>query len=315
MYSLKDIHQDIEMVWAHGTYHTMSTGSIMLDTKIRLIKGFPWFIGGQPHHGKTEVVMELMMKWSMMYGWKHYCYFGEGGSVASIVADLCHKYIGKQFRKNSKFDHMTESEKMKALMFIEEHFYFSDPEQNLSYDRWLKEVGEAERKFNVKFDTTLIDPFNDLEYDLTKYPNITYWLKDVLKDVRNSSKRNNRVDILVVHVGETQIITDKSTGNQYQPPALPSQWEGGKIWNRRAFIQLNVWRNLDGQTQIIVNKAKPKEAKVYGDGDKVLWAWDWKANRYKETRNGYMVYILENNNQPDRTGYLNPIPTDDELPF
>ena len=291
MIQVKDIHSEIESVWLNGTYKTMSTGSHQLDTKLKLIKGFPWFIGGQPHHGKTEVVMELMLKWSIMYGWKHYCYFGEGGNVESIVADLCHKYVGKSFRKNSQYG-MNDAERYDALEFIGNHFYFSNPEQNLSYDRWLKEVDEAERLFRVKFDTTLIDPFNDLEYDLGKYPNITYWLKDVLKDVRNSSKRNNRNDILVVHVGETQIVTDKSTGNQYQPPALPSQWEGGKIWNRRAFVQLNVWRNLEGQTQIIVNKAKPKEAKVYGDGDKVLWAWDWKRNRYKEDRNGYFRDVL-----------------------
>lgn len=276
-----------------GGLPTLSTGSWQLDQHIRVVKGYPWFIGGQPYHGKTEVTMELLVKWSMLYGWKHYLYFGEGGEVQNIVADLCFKFVGKPYYANLP-NSMGESDKTYAEQFMAKHFFFSDPDQNLTYEGFTKEVAEAERELCFKFDTTVIDPFNDLEYEVAKYGNnISYWLKDVLKQVRINSKTNNRIDILIVHVGDTPAILDKERNMYYNPPALPSQWEGGKIWNRRAFVQLNIWKDLDGKTQIIVNKAKPKEAKVYGAEFDAFWGWDWKRNRYYENAGGKQKFILD----------------------
>ena len=304
MIQVKDITNKLSEFRATGFDKVLSTGSWQLDNHLRLLKGYPWFIGGQPYHGKTEVAMELLMKWSLLYNWRHYVYMGEGGDIHEIVADLCRKLVGKDYVVNSN-NPMTESERMYAEMFISEHFYFSDPDQTLTYQGFISEVAKAEDILGFKFDTTVIDPFNDIEYDLGKCSNITYWLKDVLREVRISSKRNNRIDILIVHVAETQPAKDPDTGLMYIPPALPSQWEGGKVWNRRAFVQLNVYRNSRGETEIIVNKAKPKQVKMYPSdkGLRCVWSWDWKRNRYFENAGGEKVEILDPPKPPQERAF------------
>ena len=312
MIKVTDIQDKLQRVRNEGGFPTLSTGSVQLDKHLRLVVGFPWFLGGQPHHGKTEVTMELLLKWSKLYGWKHYCYFGESGEIENIVADLCYKLIGKPYFAGSSYS-MNESERMYAEQFVSEHFYFADPDKDYTWELWMKEITEAERTLRVKFNTTCFDPFNDLDYDMAKYPNITYWLKDVLKDVKRSSKINNRIDMLIVHIGETAPVKD-SDGNYYTPAALPTQWEGGKIWNRRAFVQINIWKNLQGQTELIVNKAKPKEAKVYDAEYKAHWRWDWKKNRYDENVGGEQKCILED--EPTKVQEYNTrIEPKDDVPF
>lgn len=309
MIQVSDISNKLTKVRNGHGYKVLSTGSHQLDKRVKLIKGFPWFIGGQSHHGKSEVTMELLLLWSKRYNWKHYCYFGEAGEIEYIVADLCYKLIGKPYQNNIP-GHMSESERMYAEQFISEHFFFADPNEDFTYEQYLKQIEESERKLGFKFDTTTIDPFNDMEYDLSE--NITYWLKRILKDCRKQGMLHNRVPIFVVHVADVAPVT--KDGETFFPPALPTNWEGGKIWNRRGFVQLGVWKDLNSNTRLMVHKAKPKQAKIYGaDGD-CIWEWDWKTNRYKEEMHGVMKFVLDDTVQ-NRSGYLNPIQTDDEPPF
>lgn len=294
MINFTELSADLTKYRQHGVKGILSTGSWQLDNHVKLLKGYPWFIGGQPHSGKTEVAMELLLKWSKLYGWRHYCYFGEGGDVHEIVADLCHKFVGKPYIKNLP-NSMDEHERIHAELFVSTHFYFADPDKDFTYETFIKEVDEAEQTLGIKFDTTVIDPFNDLEYDLSKYGNITYWLKDVLKVVRRNSKINKRIDMIVVHVADVPPVKDKETGLHYHPPALPSQWEGGKIWWRRAFVQILVYKNREGRTELYIQKAKPKAVKMYPDDRDLIctWSWDWKQNRYYENAGGISHYIAE----------------------
>ena len=293
MIQVSQISSQLQDLRTYGVRGILSTGSWQLDNHVKLKKGYPWFIGGQPHSGKTEVAMELLLKWSKLYGWKHYCYFGEGGDVHEIVADLCAKFTGKSFVIGGH-NSMSESERTYAEQFISEHFYFADPDKDFSYESFIQNVEVAERELGMKFDTTLIDPFNDLDYDLTKYPNITYWLKDVLKAVRVNSKKNKRVDIIVVHVADVPAVKHPETGMMYHPPALPSQWEGGKIWWRRAFVMVLVYKNYNGHTELYIQKAKPKSVKMYPDDRQLIctWEWQWKENRYYENAGGERLAIL-----------------------
>lgn len=271
--------------WVKGN----DTGFEPLDVIFSLKKGYPLFIAGAPHHGKTEFTLELLLYSSILHGWKHFIYLGENGEVEEVIADLCYKYIGKPFKMKSEFS-MSESERLQAEMFIDEHFVFLDDSRDYSIKEFHKLALQAEVEYGITFSTTLFDPFNDVVDGTKEFGNRTdLWLTNDLKEVRRTSKKYNRIDILVNHIADIQTITDKGTGNRYMPPALPNEWSGGRTWWRRAFGMLLIYRppkwlrdengNEYGEnvTLVFVQKAKPKGIGKLGVA-KIMW--DWKKNRY-----------------------------------
>lgn len=267
--------------------------------------GYPLFISGSPHHGKTEFVLDLLIFTSEFYDWKHFVYLGETGNVDEIIAELSYKYIGKPYRKKNKTEEsyfaMDEKEVTRAHEFIHQHFVFLDLENEKSavnsftVDQFYKLADEAEKELEIKFNTTLIDPWNDVDENLGDYNGREdKFLKDALKKVRIDSKKNNRINIIVNHIGDIQYQVHKKTGKRYSPPAMPSQWAGGRTWHRRAFTMLLVYRppvfledengeNYKENETIIYNqKAKPKGSGKIGN---CSLFWNWKKNRYYESYN------------------------------
>jgi len=220
----------------HGLKDVKICGLSSLDDIFNLKKGYPIFIGGAPFSGKTEFAFEIMLNTSILYGWKHFIYCGEGGNVEHIYHELLHKYIGKPYK------YCEEKDKVSAEYFISEHFVIANHDIDFSVKEFYDTVLEAEKEFNIKFDTTLFDPFNDIKEDLKSFGNREdKFLADALKQVRISSKNNNRIDILINHIADVRTVTDDS-GNRYMPPALPNEWAGGRTWWRRAFTMILVYR-------------------------------------------------------------------------
>ncbi|MEO6901589.1 MAG: hypothetical protein ABI241_00720 [Bacteroidia bacterium] len=266
-----------------GLSDLKSTGIASLEGNMAIKKGYPIFIGGAPHSGKTEFTFEILVNLSIQYGWKHFVYCGEGGNVEHIYYELLHKHIQKPYK------YATESEKINSEYFINEHFIVCNHDLDFTIDEFYKAVEKTEKALNIKFDTTVFDPFNDIKDETELFGGREdKYLAYALKKVRISSKMNNRVDILVNHIADIRAIVHES-GNRYMPPAMPNEWAGGRTWWRRGFLMLLVYRppiffkDLDGnpptenETHIYVQKAKPKGVAKLGVS-KIFW--DWKKNRY-----------------------------------
>ncbi len=63
-----------------------------------LKKGYPLFVAGNPGSGKTEFIFEILINTSIMYGWKHFIYCGEGGNIEHIYNELLFKYLQKPYK-------------------------------------------------------------------------------------------------------------------------------------------------------------------------------------------------------------------------
>lgn len=290
-YRLQDTTSKLTELRQKGTTKGVSCGFTTLDDYFTLKKGYPIFIAGAPFSGKTEFTLEVLLNTSLRYGWKHFIYTGEAGDVEYIFAELISKFCQKPFEKNNNFA-MTESEKTQAEMFINEHFIVANIDNDYTVAGFLDTVLEAEKEFNINFDTTLFDPFNDIKDELELYGGREdKYLADALKQIRISSKNNKRIDILINHIADVRAVADKDTGNRYMPPALPNEWAGGRTWWRRGFQMLLIYRpptflkNENGEpfeaneTQIFIQKSKPKGVGKLGV---VSLFWDWKKNRYYE---------------------------------
>jgi len=287
---------DLKTFSEQGHKDIKSSGLSSLDSIFMLKKGYPVFIGGAPYSGKTEFAFEIQINTSILYGWKHFIYCGEGGNVEHIYSELLHKYLKKPY------NYADEKEKLHAEYFISEHFIIANHDLDFSIKEFYDTVAEAEKEYNIKFNTTMFDPFNDIKEELEKFGNREdKFLADVLKQVRISSKINNRIDILVNHIADVRAVTLQD-GTRYLPAALANEWAGGRTWWRRAFTMILVYRppvclkNNDGipylenETEIIIQKSKPKGIGKVG---KASIFWDWKKNRYYSYKENQLLYSCE----------------------
>ena len=277
------------------------SGIIALSEYFTLKKGFPLFIAGAPFSGKTEFTFEILVNTSILYGWKHFIYCGEGGNVESIFAELMGKFIGKPYN-NTPFG-MNDQEEIKAQQFVMNHFIIANHDMEFTVNEFFALVDEAEKDRDIKFDTVVFDPFNDIKEEIDYHGGREdKYLASALKQVRVNAKKHDRINILVNHIADVRAITDKE-GNRYMPPALPNEWAGGRTWWRRAFTMLLIYRppsfltNESGQpcekneTWVFIQKSKPKGTGKLG---RVSIFWDWKKNRYwSKDANGQELYSCQ----------------------
>lgn len=267
-----------------GNSDVIRCGLKSLDEIIGFKKGFPIFIGGAPHSGKTEIGLEWLVNLSIERGFKWFCYLGEGGSVEQVFLELMHKYLGKPY------SFATEKEKFAAEGFVEQCFVIANDDLDFMIEGFYSAVEQAETDLGIKFDGTFFDPFNDVEEDLAKFNGREdKFLAYALKQVRISSKKNKRLDFIVNHIADVKAIQDKDTGNFYMRAALPNEWAGGRTWWRRAFLMVLIYRPptflkdaegknfAENETHVYCQKAKPKGIAKLG---RASVFWDWKKNRY-----------------------------------
>ena len=294
-FKLENKRNEIRLFAENGLKDVVSTGLSCLDPMFMLKKGYPLFIAGAEGEGKTEFLFEILINTSITQKWKHFIYCGEGGNVEHIYNELLQKYLQKPYKW------ATEREKLDAEMHINEHFIIANHDHDFTFDMFYELVEKTEKELNIKFDTTSFDPFNDFDDEDADQK----YLSRVLKKIRVSSKKNNRIDILVNHVADIKPVWDKDEKKQYIPPAMTSQWAGGKMWARRGFTMILVYRPptflkdrngmpfAENEAHIYCQKAKPKGIGKASKTEYKSIFWDWKRNRYYSFYGSQILYSLE----------------------
>ena len=296
---------DIDYMRREDVRGGVSTGYASLDEYVTVRKGAPIFIAGSPYAGKSTFTKQLLINLSREHGWKHCVYLGEDGSVSELTLDLIEMFTGKPARLHDdsgkeRGDALTEAEFFSAMTWVDDHFCIVDPDAAtadvFTIDIFLGWVRQFEALHGIKFDTTVVDPWNDLSMDLgAKGGREDLFLADALKTVRDSSRANQRVDIVVTHIAAPALKHVSDRGRRYAAPAEPYEWAGGQTWHRRAFTMILVYRppspdsirmgktsleTRTGETWVMIQKVKPKGVGKIGTCR--LW-YDAKANQYTET--------------------------------
>jgi hypothetical protein len=300
-FSVDDKIKELSELRYDGVVKGLSTGIEPLDDICSLKKGYPFYIAGSPHSGKTELGLEILLNTSVLYGWKHLVYSGESGSVSELIAELCYKLIGKPYlTKNTKQETITycmsESERMYAEQFIAQHFYFIDTEEidtsitDFTISEFYSLANSIENELGISFDTTYLDPFNDAIDESHKYNGRQdFFISSALKICRRDAKKNNRVNFIITHVADIAPVIDKETKLRYTPVPMPSEWSGGREWHRRGFQMGLCYRpptflnneygqpHKDNELHFFIQKSKPKGVGKLG---KAILYWDYKRNNY-----------------------------------
>lgn len=254
------------------------------------------YIQGFPRAGKTEFHLEILFNLTEKYGWRHALMSPEIGAIEDVIADLISKYLRKPFFKGS-YNGASEKEIYSALNHLSEYFFPLDSDKNeYSVDSFYEDCKKLQKDNKVTINTTSIDPWNDLEEDLSKYGGREdKYLAAALRKVRSSAKINGWHNFIVTHSKDMEPITLKSTeGGTVSCTAIPTlqSFAGGQVWSRRGFNVIGLWKPektainpktslpfFDNEVMIKILKAKPKGVGQLGQA---YMFFDWKTNRYYE---------------------------------
>jgi len=236
---------------------------------ITLKKGCTTYIAASPTAGKTEFWLEVLINLSCTKGWKHIIFTPETGDTSEVYAELMHKYTGKPFIKGQGA--MTQGERISAEMFIDEHFVVVDPiEKDLTILQFYDLVDEIERDLEMDFQTTLIDPWNELteEYHAEDLGREDKYLSRILGQVRKNARKTGRHNCVINHVRDQRMINVDDIS--YFPMPHPREFAGGQSWFRKGLLMIILWRPPEGlsgndnvayernELHVKVAKAKPK---------------------------------------------------------
>lgn len=271
-------------------------------------EGCTTYIGAAPASGKTELWFEFLINLSCLHGWNHVVFSPETGSAAEIYAELCYKYIGKPYviGENS----MTQSEQIRAEMFVDSHFIVIDPiDEDLTLTDFYKLVDDIERKHDIKIHTTTIDPWNELteKFEPSDLGREDKYLSRILGIARKNARKTGRHNCIINHVrDQLPVTTENAVGTKITYFPIPSarDFAGGQVWFRKGLSVLIPWRppygimNEDGsiaeknEVHLKVAKSKPKGVSKNGTYRMFLdveryqyYMLDWKENRIYANRN------------------------------
>lgn len=257
----------IETVDRRGEY----TGYESLEAIYTAKKGYPLFVAGAPHSGKSQLVFQMAVNWAEELSWKGLVYMGEEGSVEDIVMELIWIRCGQDPSSLKRAD------LLKQIEWVDAHFDVVDPiaanERFFGFEQWSKLAASD------GYDFTVLDPWNDMDRDTEVRDDI--YLTEVLKKVRQMARKYNRVDIITNHIAKTQHDGKTAGGLPVPKPARAHEWAGGQTWFRRAFTMLLVYRPPAGETVNFIPSALQPPDYDHDEGYKVgpgeVWIENQKA--------------------------------------
>lgn len=304
-----------------GVMRGVDTGFKCLDELLSFKPGYSTFYLGFAGAGKTEVEMEMMFNQSERFDWKHGFMSGEIGNMEDVIGELISKRLRKPFFKSNPYS-ATEREVYQAMAWLDEHFYpINGDDTDHTIESFYDYCESLEKEFKIKLNGTSLDPFNDLEEDLSKYGGREdKYLAWALKKVRQKAKTKGWHNSIVTHAKDLPPIVLKDiTGNDVYCTAIPTlnSFAGGAVWGRRAFNVVGVWRpehnRLNGNVALTINPAtgipfeeneaiiKILKAKPKGTAKKGATSlfFDWKSNRYYERIGDSNKYAFEHEKKED----------------
>ena len=293
-----DRFASVQKIRETGSQRGVGTGFRDLDKLWTMKKGFPLFVAGAPHHGKSIFVKQMVVNAAIQHGWRVLLFMAEEGGADDLICDLVEMRVQADARKTTPGGlpndrAMTDEAFLDALQWVNRHFAIIDPDDiaNTNVPFTLDAFHKIARR--EQFDATVLDPWNDIDRDLEKHGGREdLQLTDALRDVRRECAQQNRIDIVVTHIAKVAADKKSVCGTRYQGHALPTEWAGGQTWFRRAFTMLLVYRPPSGlvlepdgtaiepgECWVFCQKTKPKGVGSLGMAK--LW-WQRDKHRFVE---------------------------------
>lgn len=150
-------------------------------------------VTGRPGSGKSEFIDFLITKLNIIHGWKAAYFTPENYPLKYHYAKLYEKFIGKEFssRKSEQIDFDI------AYEYVSNNFFYILPETDLTIDKILNNAKSYIKSKGIK--VLVIDPFNKLEHQVSKYQTETQYISIFLDKLTMFAKMNDILIFLIAH--------------------------------------------------------------------------------------------------------------------
>lgn len=271
IYYVDDVFDTMLMNFRSGIQLAPKTHFGEMDDYFRWKKGEINLIVGYANHGKTTLVIQMMLTKSVNDGWKWAIFSPENYPATDFYDDMIEMYVGKWL------DKMTEDEYVQAALFIDQHIFYVYPDDG--HD--IHSINEKFRYLVLKkgIDGVLIDPFNQLDRLGSGFQREDLYLSDILKDVKRFALLNSVSYNIVAHPVKPSRQEDKSL-----PPVDMYDVSGGAMWANKADNIISYYRpnhHIDKTSpEVIVYIQKIKRRRTGGKPGEVHMKMLWSIKRF-----------------------------------
>jgi twinkle protein len=237
-------------------------------------------MGGIGNHGKTTLMLQLMLIKSVKEGAKWGIFSPEQNPPIDFYKDLIHTYIGKSTEKFHS-NRMSEDEYKRGMDFIGAHFFFIYPKDDSPTPSYINErFGELIVKHGII--GCITDPFNQLDNDYGKNGRDDIYISNFLSKEKRFALNNNVYKILIAHPRGSLMKTKE--GNYECPDVY--DLAGGAMWNNKMDNILATYRPFytteKKNTEVQFRSQKIKKQKLIGIPGNTPLHFDIATNRYLE---------------------------------
>ena len=253
---VSDIHSELANLYQNGFASVYSTGWASVDEYYKVRPGEMTILTGYTGHGKSEFLDALLINLAQLHDWKFGLCSLENLPYERHILKLAEKVTGKPFFQNSS-GRMTQGELSDAELFLDQHFYFINPEK-VEIDTIL-EIGKA-LIYRHGINGLIIDPYNELDHRRQPGMTETEYVSQFLSKVRRFARLN---DIAV------WVVAHPTKPNRDLIVRAPTVYDisGSANWANKADNALSVFRGEGNEVQIHVKKIRFKEVGHLGQVD------------------------------------------------
>jgi twinkle protein len=281
IYYVDDIFSSMLQNFEKGVQLAPETHFGEMDQYFRWKKGEINLFVGWANHGKTTLVLQMMLTKSFFDGWKWGIFSPENYPATDFYDDLIEMYAGKWL------DQMNKQEYTDAAYFIDKHIFYVYPDDG--HD--IHSINEKFRYLVMKkgIDGVLVDPFNQLDHIQKPYQREDQYLSETLKDVKRFALLNCVSYNIVAHPVKQQKDSDKSL-----PPVDMYDISGGSMWANKSDNIISYYRpnhhidKTSPEVKIFIQKLKRR--RTGGKPGDFEMRMNWAVKRFVDPISG-MPYL------------------------
>ncbi len=270
-----DYFDAIDSMYEEGLQGGNSTGWLEIDKYYTVRPGEMTIITGVPSHGKSTWLTALMVNLSHEFGWKHSVFSPENQPLQRYMGIIAAMHIGKPFGKGYT-ERMNRAELEEAKKWLDEHFYFTQPnDDDLRLDGLLDKARETIKRYGVN--TIILDPWNEIDSTRKAGVSETDHINQSLGKVRRFGRLYQVHMFIVAHPQKLQ----KDQNEKYPVPTA-YEISGSAHWYNKGDGIIAVWRDPKDETKKVEVHIQKVRFREVGKVGKVSMNHDVVTGRYSD---------------------------------
>lgn len=294
---LDNVRESMLLSFKTGQARGETTHFDLIDEHFRWKRGELTLMHGIMNQGKSTMIMQLCLAKAVHCGYKYAFFSPEQDPPDDFYDDLIHMYIGENTQKHFRTQ-MPESEYIRGMDFIKDHFFYIYPENESPTPEYINErFIEVIQKHKVN--GCVIDPYNQLDNDIKKNGGREdLYLSSFLSKQKRLAQQ---YQIFMVIIAHPKGGLSKTGSGDYEKPNV-YDLAGGAMWSNKCDNVLLTYRpyytsdKTNKKVQFCSQKIKKhKLCGVPGDVDLIF---SCESMRYFELIGSDLNNPLENKSKP-----------------